>query len=69
MNRALRACAHAATLAAAGVLTFGSVALVAGPASAGRLDAAQDPPGHNADIKITALDDESEPPQNNPMQG
>jgi hypothetical protein len=72
MNRALRARTNAATLAA-GVLTLGSVVFLAGPAAAGRLDAPQDspqdPPGRNGDIKITAVDDASEPPENNPMQG
>lgn len=69
MNRALRARTHAALLAAAGALTLGGVAFAAGPAAAGRIDAPQDPPGHNGVIKITALEDQSEPPENNPMQG
>jgi hypothetical protein len=75
MSRALLARAHAATLAA-GLLTLGSLAFLADPAAAGRLDAtqdppvaSQDPPGRNGDIKITAVDDESTPPENNPMQG
>ena len=68
MSRALIARAHAATLAA-GLLTLGSLAFLADPASAGRVDASQDPPGRNGDIKITAVDDESTPPENNPMQG
>jgi hypothetical protein len=68
MNRVRRARSHAALLAA-GALTVGSVALLAAPAFAGRLDSPQDPPGRNGDIKITALDDDSEPPENNPMQG
>jgi len=68
MNRVLRARSKTAALAA-GVLTLGSVVLLADPAAAGRVDASQDPPGHNGDIKITAVDDESEPPENNPMQG
>lgn len=69
MNRALRARTHAAILAAAGVLTLGSVAFLVEPAAAGWLDAPPDPPGRNGDIKITALEDQSEPPENNPMQG
>jgi hypothetical protein len=68
MNRALRARTNAALFLAAGVVTLGST-VAAGPASAGRIDAPQDPPGHNGDIKITAVDDDSEPPENNPMQG
>jgi hypothetical protein len=82
MNRVLRARSKTAALAA-GVLTLGSVVFLADPATAGRIDAPQDaiaepqdaldapedPPGHNGDIKITAVDDDSEPPENNPMQG
>jgi hypothetical protein len=55
-------------LAAAGVLMLGSgLALLAGPAAARPAEA--DPPGHNGDIKITAVDDDSTPPENNPMEG
>ena len=75
MNRALRARTNAAALAA-GVLTLGSVVFLADPASAGRIDAPQDqidapddPAGHNGDIKISAVDCDSEPPENDPMQG
>jgi hypothetical protein len=67
MHRALRARTHAAL--AAGVLMLGSAAFLAGPAAAGPLDSPQDPPGRNGDIKITAVEDDSEPPENNPMQG
>jgi len=69
MSRALRARTHAGSmLAAAGVLMLGSgLALLAGPAAA--RPAEPDPPGHNGDIKITAVDDDSTPPENNPMQG
>ena len=79
MNRALRARTHAGSmLAAAGVLMLGSgLALLAGPAAAGPVAPGQvapgqvegDPIGHNGDIKITAVDDDSTPPENNPMQG
>jgi hypothetical protein len=74
MNRALRARTHAGSmLAAAGVLMLGSgLALLAGPAAADPVAAGQvegDPIGHNGDIKITAVDDDSTPPENNPMQG